>query len=162
MFQLTAPRGGRPVLTGGDRMITFVSTHGPTRGPTWSNPCDCRGKIVSTHGPTRGPTSTQSWTRPGRRVSTHGPTRGPTVREYEKNNYRLFQLTAPRGGRPGASGNWGSVSDVSTHGPTRGPTNIQRYILSRIYVSTHGPTRGPTAKFHIHPWNFVFIFNYFY
>ena len=77
-------------------------------------------------------------------ISTHGPARGPTRGCGTDDAVLLFQLTAPRGGRPNRLVKGNLFACISTHGPARGPTNSHGGKDYLCQISTHGPARGPT------------------
>ena len=124
IFQLTAPRGGRPRAGLEALRARYISTHGPARGPTQFHFHQRKNIYISTHGPARGPTYSVSYCVVQIFISTHGPARGPTVKKKLQCGCTKFQLTAPRGGRR-IKGIYDRVSfRISTHGPARGPTAI--------------------------------------
>ena len=75
-FQLTAPRGGRQVAS----MV-----------PTFSFNFNSR--------PREGADHFYNYIQSSGAISTHGPARGPTQSLQKRLPKKLFQLTAPRGGR---------------------------------------------------------------
>ena len=128
IFQLTAPHGGRHSTNGGGDMSKFISTHGPTRGPT------------SNHGAQR-PTRNNFNSRPHTGadagipmdfifvpdISTHGPTRGPTngIRQGRTRQHNFNSRPHTGADDRGEDGE-DTAAGISTHGPTRGPTGKEK------------------------------------
>ena len=148
-FQLTAPRGGRPVKPSASTLFVKISTHGPARGPTpirsriscwriWhfnSRPREGADtlqitaitalNIISTHGPARGPTLLDKIKTEAQLISTHGPARGPTCIVLPSHHWCKYFNSRPREGADRQE----LVArllykNISTHGPARGPTTI--------------------------------------
>ena len=95
------PREGADGDNWGANCKKNISTHGPARGPTRAVAQREQRKRISTHGPARGPTEDFKNLIHFTDISTHGPARGPTEISCYYLIERAFQLTAPRGGRPG-------------------------------------------------------------
>ena len=75
-------------------------------------------------------------------ISTHGPARGPTCGWNPPVYSILFQLTAPRGGRPVTGSTEGKETTISTHGPARGPTISKWQVLARQTYFNSRPREG--------------------
>ena len=145
LFQLTAPQGGRHTAFDVSRTKTTDFNSRPREGADWH--WDLWQIVLS-------------------RISTHGPARGPTFPGLDVITANIFQLTAPRGGRP----SFGSPTYNSTifqltaprGGRRCSPPELPRplnfnsrpregadfhFRISRKCsgISTHGPARGPTA-----------------
>ena len=165
-FQLTRPRGARHSLIGPQgpegpsfnsraregrdrkdntmRKTFIVSTHAPARGATSWPQLLLRLNVVSTHAPARGAT----WDPMGyvfaAEVSTHAPARGATELRMADRSTIVFQLTRPRGARPGVASQVSDLQIVSTHAPARGATRNSEILKALTTVSTHAPARGAT------------------
>ena len=145
--------------------IDDISTHGPARGPTvkdWVSFCEvydfnsrpregadvvtervpATAVKISTHGPARGPTKGYTGWYPGRPISTHGPARGPTEVCLIFVCVQLFQLTAPRGGRPQPGRTGRDAVAISTHGPARGPTQMRLSDTINLIFQLTAPRGG--------------------
>ena len=119
------PREGADMVLFYVHQCSYISTHGPARGPTHS--------LVNS-----APTAIHFNSRPREGADcTHFTYLSKEV---------VFQLTAPRGGRLETDSAKQGFHTISTHGPARGPTLSSGFLTIPHSISTHGPARGPTSS----------------
>ena len=147
IFQLTAPRGGRPYDRYEVETYYRISTHSPARGPTRSSSTlvSCLGFQLTA--PQGGRPSSAFVPAFSRYISTHSPARGPTAISPIVSRHITFQLTAPQGGRQGTY----DIKQVDIlfqlTAPQGGRQQEQRSTWHHRTISTHSPARGPTLIF---------------